>query len=388
MKIMIIIISFLLAIISLTMATRLLSNQFNSQVELSPPTQWNTYTSTKYHFTINYPADWISLEVPSAGYPGILDQVMLTGSVFPPPQTSARADIHLLISEVDPTGNWHPGFFDDYKLEEIPLGNVTAIKISGINKESLHEELVVITKIGNYFLQASPNFSSDSIKYFDQVISSLQINTQGTHVILLSATDSAQTSQIITVTNDGIDFTYDTSLAERVTSQTIPLYTDLSGFTFNDIPEHIRFDFVNPYTNQEPFSNTPQHLMPWLSHQNLGYFDFSPQIFIFPTRDFADISRPTGERIETLKGLLNAEPLPSDNELPVLPMFNSTQDLRAQVRHVDFQGGSGIRFITRYTQEATPVTNPAVFYTFQGLTEDGERYVSAFFAGLCLFPAG
>ena len=63
----------------------------------------------------------------------------------------------------------------------------------------------------------------------------------------------------------------------------------------------------------------------------------------------------------------------------MLPTFNSAQDLRGQVYPLAFQGGRGLRFIARYSQEAAPVVNPAVFYTFQGLTEDGSLYVAAFF---------
>ena len=40
--------------------------------------------------------------------------------------------------------------------------------------------------------------------------------------------------------------------------------------------------------------------------------------------------------------------------------------------------GSGVRFITRYAQDVSPVTNQSVFFTFQGLTSDGQHYVSLF----------
>jgi hypothetical protein len=346
------------------------------QAKLSSHAQWKTYTSSKYNFSLSYPPDWNFLELPNAEDPADLDQVLFSGSSYPTPQTGARADFHLIISQDDPSVNWQSKFFDNYVLEEISLGNLPAIKISGINKESHYEEIVVITKIGEYYLQAMPNFGSDSLKYFDRMIASLQFNTQ---IYPSPATDTPPTSKPVKVSYDGISFSQDPSLAERVSIQTISSYTDLSGFIFNDIPEHIRFDFVNSYTSKEPFASCPPHLMPWLSHQNLGHIEMIPQIFIFPTRDFSDISQPASERIAALKELLEAEPHPSNRELPVLPLFNSTQDIQTQVRHLEFQGGSGIRFITRYAQEVIPVTNPTLFYTFQGLTKDGNYYVSAFF---------
>jgi hypothetical protein len=63
----------------------------------------------------------------------------------------------------------------------------------------------------------------------------------------------------------------------------------------------------------------------------------------------------------------------------VLPVFNSAQDVRAGIHTLSFENGSGLRFLARYSQEATPVINPQLFYTFQGLTEDGDFYIAAFF---------
>lgn len=222
-----------------------------------------------------------------------------------------------------------------------------------------------------------PNTSSPGIIH-QKNLSPQETSTEA-DLSLSSATVYPHASLYVNVSYEGIKLTHDTTLAQMVSAHTLPTFIDPSGFTYNDIPEHFRFDFLDSYTHQEPFASYPQYLMPWLSHQNLATVEFIPQIFVFPTGEFSGINQLAGERIEMLKGLLRAETLPSDGELPVLPTFNSTQDLRTQARLVDFQGGSGVRFITRYAQEATPVTNPAVFYTFQGLTEDGELYISAFF---------
>ena len=47
------------------------------------------------------------------------------------------------------------------------------------------------------------------------------------------------------------------------------------------------------------------------------------------------------------------------------------------MRYLDFPS-DGVRFITRYAQDVSPVTNQSVFFTFQGLTSDGQHYVSLF----------
>jgi hypothetical protein len=64
--------------------------------------------------------------------------------------------------------------------------------------------------------------------------------------------------------------------------------------------------------------------------------------------------------------------------IPVLPLLNAAQVIRAQVRYLPFQGGTGVRFVAHYTQNVAPVTNEGIFYIFQGISGDGRYYVSAF----------
>lgn len=144
-------------------------------------------------------------------------------------------------------------------------------------------------------------------------------------------------------------------------------------------PGHVRFDFTTPYTTQKQFVDPQTGSAPWLTHQYSEGQEIRPQIFIFPTRNYADISPLAAERIQALKTLLYSHELTVGTQMPVLPPFNSAQDFYSQVHPLEFQGGRGLRFITRYSQEATPIANPDVFYTFQGLTEDGSLYVAAFF---------
>jgi len=136
---------------------------------------WSSYTNQKYHFSVDYP-NWNVMEVPNSEYPADIDQVWFASSTFPRLQTDARADITLWITQEDPTPNWDPRFFDNYKEEVIWLGNVSALRISGTNKESLQDENVIIVKTGDYFIQAMPNQSPESLRYFDQVMYSLNIN--------------------------------------------------------------------------------------------------------------------------------------------------------------------------------------------------------------------
>jgi len=81
-----------------------------------------------------------------------------------------------------------------------------------------------------------------------------------------------------------------------------------------------------------------------------------------------------------LHALLDARPPAPEGEIPFLPLVNAGQVSHAQVQYLDFQNGSGARFLTHYSQEVVGrLTKENVFYTFQGLTRDGKYYVAAFF---------
>lgn len=137
---------------------------------------WSSYTSHKYYFSVDYPPGWNVMEVPNPDYPTEIDQVLFASSSFPPAQTDARPDIALWITQENPAPKWDARFFDNYEAEVIWLGNVSALRISGMNKESLQDELVIIIQIGDYFIQAMPNRSPESLRYFDQVLYTLNID--------------------------------------------------------------------------------------------------------------------------------------------------------------------------------------------------------------------
>jgi hypothetical protein len=124
---------------------------------------------------MDYP-NWNVIEVPNSDYPAEIDQVWFSSSSFPLAQTDARPDITLWITQEDPVPKWDARFFDNYKVEVIWLGNVSTLRISGTNKESLQDELVLIIQTGDYFIQAMPNQSPESLRYFDQMMYTLNVD--------------------------------------------------------------------------------------------------------------------------------------------------------------------------------------------------------------------
>ncbi|MBI9045875.1 MAG: hypothetical protein JEZ06_15390 [Anaerolineaceae bacterium] len=65
-------------------------------------------------------------------------------------------------------------------------------------------------------------------------------------------------------------------------------------------------------------------------------------------------------------------------ELPLVSFFNecSHQQFNSNVGFLDFQNGTGFRFVTVYgIQDIQPVSNEHLVYKFQGFTEDMKYYI-------------
>lgn len=112
-----------------------------------------------------------------------------------------------------------------------------------------------------------------------------------------------------------------------------------------------------------------------------------PQLRIYPVNDYrliygADQSQQAtlliNETINRLQASLVNRPQSFTGDLPFLPPQHNAQIFQAQIKYLDFQGGAGIRFITQHSLGG-PITNRSIFYTFQGLTADGQYYVALFY---------
>ncbi len=107
-----------------------------------------------------------------------------------------------------------------------------------------------------------------------------------------------------------------------------------------------------------------------------GHF-FTAFIDVFPVPRFIEMmGDPMNNRVIFLQNLIGGG-IPDAEALPFLPFFNAAQMFHAQYNDLAFTNGSGIRFITMYSQAFLPVNNNELFYTFQGLTTDGQYWVSA-----------
>jgi hypothetical protein len=89
------------------------------------------------------------------------------------------------------------------------------------------------------------------------------------------------------------------------------------------------------------------------------------------------MNKDVADLVDKLKTIINSPDQPMLESLPFLPTFNAGQVFHSNEQSLAFQNGTGIRFLTQYAQAPYPVNNHSLFYTFQGITNDGVYYVSA-----------
>jgi len=170
-----------------------------------------------------------------------------------------------------------------------------------------------------------------------------------------------------TVAFDGVSFTYDTSLAANV--NIVPFGGDPVDLEAPGGPQA-------PYTEYVLYNGQPAPEGSW---------DAVGSVRVYRTADFAGYSEHE-ERFGELQSMLDRLPClagrmvgPGNlNEvtLPLLPVLPAGQIVRARAEYVDTGSLSGIRFLTAYGQDMSPMLHDSIFYTFQGISADGAYYVS------------
>ena len=167
-----------------------------------------------------------------------------------------------------------------------------------------------------------------------------------------TATPEQLSAQRVGYDYDGVSFSFDPLLATTVMPETVPAETE-----FMPTPQHRRLTFLD-YTLPDTF------------HE--------PQIMIYPMQEYINMDPSIGDRVATLQQMLNSRSTSNlPDPLPFFTNWNAGQTLATQVEYLDFQNGSGVRYLTQYAQAAYPVSNDNLFYTFQGITSDNQWLISA-----------
>jgi hypothetical protein len=134
----------------------------------------------------------------------------------------------------------------------------------------------------------------------------------------------------------------------------------------NGIPPHIVVSFGGP----DERADLP-------SSFNL----YEAQGRILPVQAYIDMYEAAGNNsvetsVETMTTILEERPETIEVEIPVLPGIPARQVVRGKTSYIDFNGGSGVGFVGSYLQGISPIFNNNLSYLFQGLTDDGQHWVS------------
>lgn len=154
------------------------------------------------------------------------------------------------------------------------------------------------------------------------------------------------------------------------------------------------------YINIEGFANSvqgtvnPPQQMAWEAPANILLsfereakeepWPDAPYILIFSVDEHRAESEAKGlykrpDEIDQLQALLSDSPPAIASELPVLPDQHAAQVMAIKLKQLPFQNGTGLRFITYYVQNGYPPLNGHIMYTYQGLSADGQHYISAWY---------
>ncbi len=209
--------------------------------------------------------------------------------------------------------------------------------------------------IAAWFKLADPSL----IPSYDALFTSLSVASP-------KATFIAQAG-VVEAEYEGVSFAAGSELARRIeVSEFAALIADPQENLVGSTPDYIEF-LVFGY----PVESVAQF----------------PRLIVQHVETFAPNS-PSAEELERLQAVITAhEPLQSRNffapgiqqPLPLLPLIPKPQTYILHPAWLDFNGGSGYRFIACYSQNIEQIMDYHLFYVFQGMTDDGAQAIAALF---------
>ncbi len=157
-----------------------------------------------------------------------------------------------------------------------------------------------------------------------------------------------------------------------------PLLISYRGFQFsidNDLAASASGEIVEALVGDRNRLASPEHIRFTFDDQapSSDFDPRQPQLLIYPAKAYVNIAPAASVQMGLLQSILTERKAPQRGSLPLLPLSLETETLHAQVRLIDFEGGSGLRYIANYGQASD------LFYTYQGLSSDGEYYIALFY---------
>ncbi len=196
-----------------------------------------------------------------------------------------------------------------------------------------------------------------------------QAISAATLVLLLALPAHAQDGGS-TVTFDDVGFTFDAELGASVNTTRVPGQSpDAESFEEPDA-RHLTFTLYGRRQEQASVPRVGNGLT---------------VVRVYRTADLAPYDLAS-ERIELLQSLLTERPdlgafmeaskNGSFEELPFLPVPNAGQAIDARAQYIDTPEVSGIAYVTAFRQDLYPFGADDFWYTFQGISTDGDRFVA------------
>jgi len=191
--------------------------------------------------------------------------------------------------------------------------------------------------------------------------------TPATNFLVVTATPAVTVEPLATATSEFVGV--EKNLGGVYMKIPACLAGDASGVI---VPEE------NPGADAPVFAYLPEYRKITLTDYPLSGRFFEPMVQVFPVARYEELAPSVTDTVAQMQQFLAAKPQIPQNSIPLLPIENAAQIFRAQVSYSDFQNGSGVGFLTQYSQGFDPVNNNELFYTYQGLTADGKYWLSVF----------
>jgi hypothetical protein len=124
---------------------------------------------------------------------------------------------------------------------------------------------------------------------------------------------------------------------------------------------------------------SPQHIRVTLDGYPVTEAAFEPQFRVYKVDEFEAARGNVEQILLEFQQIRASVPDVKDewDTLVFVPLFQANQQFYAKPKQVDFQDGSGYRFLTQYGGEDEPVASDRLFYAYQGTTEQSDFIVTA-----------
>jgi len=170
--------------------------------------------------------------------------------------------------------------------------------------------------------------------------------------------------------------------AEEAESHFEESYFEQDGIKLYYDPQLI-LDVQPPSESIPASSGDEMYDMPHPTYVHFNLYMEQAQVYIVPVQEYETAANFAPDIIADLHRISDNINTFSDcvPELPLSSFFHvcEHQQFNSNLAQVDFQNGSGVRFVSVYgVQDMVPVENEHLVYVFQGFTNDGKYYIKAF----------